>query len=160
MWIDSHCHLDGHRFDEDREAVIARALAAGVTKMLGIGTGDGPPDLDVAIRLAEKYPFLWATAGVHPHDAAKWTPDCAPTLRDRAAALRHRTRTYHTFLQVIALSALAGAPLTLIALPHLSAHPRMNQCQEMVQKMAIIEGRYMTSDEARLNCEVARDRGR
>ncbi len=84
----------------------------------------------------------------------------APTLRDRAAALRHRTRQYHTFLQVIALSALAGAPLTLIALPHLSAHLRMNQCQEMVQKMAIIEGRYMTSDEARLNCEVARDRGR
>lgn len=85
MWIDSHCHLDGHRFAEDREAVIERALAAGVTKMLGIGTGDGPPDLDVAIRLAEKYPFLWASAGVHPHDAAKWTPDCAPTLRDRMA---------------------------------------------------------------------------
>lgn len=83
MWIDSHCHLDGHRFDEDREAVIERALAAGVTKMLGIGTGDGPPDLDVAIRLAEKYPCLWASAGVHPHDAAKWTSDCAPALRDR-----------------------------------------------------------------------------
>ena len=83
LLIDSHVNLHHHSFDEDREAVIERALAAGVTKMLGIGTGDGPPDLDVAIRLAEKYPCLWASAGVHPHDAAKWTPDCAPALRDR-----------------------------------------------------------------------------
>ncbi len=85
MWIDSHCHLDGHRFDDDREAVIERALAAGVTKMLSIGTGDGPPDLDVAIRLADRYPCLYASAGVHPHDAAKWTPECAPMLKDRMA---------------------------------------------------------------------------
>jgi TatD DNase family protein len=53
--------------------------------MLSIGTGDGPPDLDVAIRLAERYPCLYASAGVHPHDAAKWTPDCAPMLKDRMA---------------------------------------------------------------------------
>lgn len=85
MWIDSHCHLDGHRFDSDREEAIERALAAGVTKMLAIGTGDGPPDLDVAIRLAERYPCLWASAGVHPHDAGKWTPECGPQLRDRMA---------------------------------------------------------------------------
>ncbi|MBI2688738.1 MAG: TatD family hydrolase [Acidobacteria bacterium] len=83
MWIDSHCHLDGHRFDDDREAVIERALAAGVTKMLTIGTGDGPPDLDVAIRLAERYGCIYASAGVHPHDAAKWTPDCGPAMRER-----------------------------------------------------------------------------
>ena len=83
MWIDSHCHLDGERFDEDREAVIERALAAGVTKMLAIGTGNGPPDLDAGIRLAEKYKFIYASAGVHPHDASKWTAECAPALRDR-----------------------------------------------------------------------------
>ncbi|MFN0100762.1 MAG: TatD family hydrolase [Bryobacteraceae bacterium] len=83
MWIDSHCHLDGDRFDDDREAVIERALAAGVTKMLTIGSGDGPPDLDAAIRLAERFDCLYASVGVHPHDASKWTPDCAPALRDR-----------------------------------------------------------------------------
>ena len=83
MWVDSHCHLDGHRFDEDRDAVIERALGAGVSRMLAIGTGDGPPDLDAGIRLAEKYPFVWASAGVHPHDAAKWTPECGPMLRER-----------------------------------------------------------------------------
>ena len=83
MWIDSHCHLDGKRFDEDRDAVIERARAAGVSAMLAIGTGEGPPDLDCAIRLAEQYPFIWASVGVHPHDAAKWTVDCAPALRER-----------------------------------------------------------------------------
>ncbi len=69
--IDSHCHLDDRQFDQDREQVIERALHAGVECMLAIGSGDGPPDLEAAIRLAERYPAVWATVGVHPHDAAK-----------------------------------------------------------------------------------------
>ncbi len=67
--IDSHCHLDGEKFDGDREATIARAVEAGVGTMLAIGTGE----LDVAIRMAERYPQFLATVGVHPHDAAKAT---------------------------------------------------------------------------------------
>lgn len=73
--VDSHCHLDSKPFDSDREAVIDRARSAGVETMLAIGTGDGPPDLEAAIRLADTYPFIYATVGVHPHDAAKATPD-------------------------------------------------------------------------------------
>lgn len=69
--IDSHCHLDNKEFDEDRDAVLDAARAAGVEGFLAIGTGDGPPDLEVAIRLADSYPDIWATVGVHPHDAAK-----------------------------------------------------------------------------------------
>ena len=69
--IDSHCHLDSPEFDTDRDAVVQRALEAGVEQMLGIGTGSGPPDFEAAIRLAEKYPAFLATVGVHPHDAAK-----------------------------------------------------------------------------------------
>ena len=69
--IDSHCHLDSKEFDADREEVIARALAAGVDTMVAIGTGNGPPDLEAGIRLAEKYPAFYATVGVHPHDASK-----------------------------------------------------------------------------------------
>jgi TatD DNase family protein len=73
--VDTHCHLDGKSFDGDREAVIARARAAGVEWMVAIGTGDGPPDLEAGIRLAEAYPFIYATVGVHPHEAAKATAD-------------------------------------------------------------------------------------
>ena len=67
--IDSHCHLDSEQFNDDREAVIERALAAGVETMVAIGSGDGPPDLEVGVRLADRYPSIYATIGVHPHDA-------------------------------------------------------------------------------------------
>lgn len=67
---DSHTHLDSKEFDEDRAAVIERAQMAGVTRMLTIGTGAGLEGAGRAIALAEQYPFIWASAGVHPHDAA------------------------------------------------------------------------------------------
>lgn len=129
MWIDSHCHLDGKRFDDDREAVIERALAAGVTTMLAIGTGDGPPDLDVAIRLAERYPFMYASAGVHPHDASKWTDDCGPAMRERmrhprVVALGEIGLDYHydfspreaqkrVFIEQMEIAAEAGKPILI-----------------------------------------------
>jgi TatD DNase family protein len=83
--VDSHVHLDDPKFDADREAVIERALAAGVERMMAIGTGTGPPDLETAIRQAERYPFLFATVGVHPHDASKATPETFVRLRQLAA---------------------------------------------------------------------------
>lgn len=84
--VDSHCHLDDKQFDADREAVIERALAAGVDRMVAIGTGNGPPDLEAGVRLADRYPAFWATAGVHPHDASKAAPR---DLERLAALLRH-----------------------------------------------------------------------
>src|SRR6201984_1452829 len=69
MFVDAHAHLDGKQFDSDREQVIARAREAGVATMVAIGNGDGPPTLDAGIRLAEKYPFMSATIGIHPHEA-------------------------------------------------------------------------------------------
>jgi TatD DNase family protein len=84
--IDSHCHLDSDQFDQDRESVISRALEAGVSHMVAIGTGNGPPDLEAGIRLADQHPFIYATVGVHPHDAAKSTPE---TLDHLAALAQH-----------------------------------------------------------------------
>src|SRR5581483_2191179 len=78
MLTDSHCHLDDDQFDADRAETIERAVDAGVTRMMAIGTGSGPPDLEVAIRLADAYPSVLATVGVHPHYAAKADDD---TLR-------------------------------------------------------------------------------
>jgi TatD DNase family protein len=86
MYTDSHSHLDDARFAEDLNEVLDRAAAAGVTKILTIGTGDGPPELDRAIRLADRYPQIFASIGVHPHDAAKVT---GRTLPDLEALARH-----------------------------------------------------------------------
>lgn len=86
MLIDSHCHLDSTEFDADREQVIERALAAGVDRMLAIGTGSGPPDLEAGLRLADRYPFFWATVGVHPHDAARASDE---TLNRLESLLAH-----------------------------------------------------------------------
>jgi len=84
--VDSHCHLDDARFQDDLEAVIGRALEAGVETMMTIGTGDGPPDLEAAVRLAERHASLYATVGVHPHDAAKADEG---TVRQLEALLQH-----------------------------------------------------------------------
>ena len=80
--VDSHCHLDDSQFDQDREQTIERARSAGIETLMAIGTGAGPPDLEAAIRLADRYPFVFATVGVHPHDASKATDDTFERLRD------------------------------------------------------------------------------
>src|SRR5947208_135218 len=69
MFIDSHCHLDGPRFDADRGEVILRAQDAGITNILAVGTGDGPGTLDCAVKIAEQHEFIYATIGIHPHEA-------------------------------------------------------------------------------------------
>jgi TatD DNase family protein len=71
MFVDSHCHLDSREFDADRDAVIERALQAGVSRMVAVGTGEGPPDLEAGVRIADRHEAFFATVGVHPHDAAK-----------------------------------------------------------------------------------------
>jgi len=69
VFVDSHAHLDGEQFQADREQVIARALEAGVETMVAIGNGDGPGSMDCGIKLAEQYEFIYATVGIHPHEA-------------------------------------------------------------------------------------------
>src|SRR3954451_8255935 len=73
--IDSHCHLDDHYFLEDREAVLARARAAGVTAFISIGVGGGLTAPRQAVALSEAGADMYATVGVHPHDVAAMTED-------------------------------------------------------------------------------------
>lgn len=79
MLIDSHCHIDGEAFDADRDEVVERAREAGVAAMLNIGTGDPhSDDFRKAVAVAEKYDNVYASVGVHPHDA-KFYDDEAET---------------------------------------------------------------------------------
>ena len=69
-FVDSHCHIDGPEYDNDRLEVIARARDAGVTTMLNVGTGDPHSGaFERAIILAEQNEAIYAAVGVHPHDA-------------------------------------------------------------------------------------------
>ena len=67
--VDSHAHLEMEQFDSDREQMIARAQDAGVETIVAIGSGTGPGSLDCGIQLAEKHEFIYATIGIHPHEA-------------------------------------------------------------------------------------------
>ena len=73
--IDSHAHIDFPQFADDREAMLARAHAAGVSTMLAIGTGPGPEKLDAAIPYADRHDWIYASIGVHPHEAKQATPE-------------------------------------------------------------------------------------
>jgi TatD DNase family protein len=126
---DSHCHLDDKQFDADREQVIERALAAGIERMMAIGTGSGPPDLEAGLRLARQYPFIYATVGVHPHDASKATPETFAALEpllseDKVVAVGEIGLDYHydfsprdvqaaVFAGQLKLAGRAGKPIVI-----------------------------------------------
>lgn len=79
MLTDTHCHLDFNKFDEDREAVIRRALEAGVERIL-------IPALELesckaVIRLADSHPNLFAAVGFHPTDLDGWNEESVENLR-------------------------------------------------------------------------------
>jgi TatD DNase family protein len=85
MLIDSHVNLHAPQFDEDREAVISRALAAGVRLMVNIS--DKVSNYD-KVRLVAQHPDIWCTVGTHPHEA-KEDPDLSA---DRLVALAQDPR--------------------------------------------------------------------
>jgi TatD DNase family protein len=127
--VDSHCHLDSKEFDADRDEVIRRAVDAGVTRMVAVGTGEGPPDLESGIRLADCHPELYATVGVHPHDAAKAGDSDLARLREllkhpRVIALGEIGLDYHydfsprdrqqsVFREQLSIAQEAGKPVVI-----------------------------------------------
>jgi TatD DNase family protein len=128
-FVDSHCHLDNEQFDSDREAVIDRAIAAGVEYMVAIGTGEGPPDLEAGIRLSDRHESIYATVGVHPHDASKATPGTFERLaglikHPKVVALGEIGLDYHydfsprdtqrtVFIEQIQIALEAGKPIVI-----------------------------------------------
>jgi TatD DNase family protein len=76
--VDAHCHLGDGAFDGDREAVRARARAAGVGHVVVIG--DRVSTSESALELARSAPGLSATAGIHPHQATDWSKNSRAEL--------------------------------------------------------------------------------
>lgn len=121
MFVDSHAHIDAEEFDVDRVEVLERARAAGVSRILTIGTGDPHGDaLERAIKLADSCDDVLAAVGVHPHDAR---------LYDDAAEAK-LTRLLMESAHVVALGE--------IGLDYHYAHsPRASQRQVFVRQLWI-----------------------
>ena len=77
--IDSHAHLDFPDYEKDLSEVMARAKESGLTKLLTVGTT--VESSRAARNLAEAHPFIYASAGVHPHEAAHWLDTKAMNAR-------------------------------------------------------------------------------
>jgi TatD DNase family protein len=80
QFLDSHAHLDDSDFDADREEVIERARAAGLRYLLTVGGGTGPDNLEAPVVLAERHHWIYATVGVHPHDARHFAENHAEQI--------------------------------------------------------------------------------
>lgn len=82
MLIDTHCHLDFERFDADRDAIVARAAEAGITRII-------VPALELencatVLRLTEQYEGVYAAVGIHPNSSADWDDGWIDQIRDFA----------------------------------------------------------------------------
>ncbi len=129
MWIDSHCHVSCVEFDEDREAVLERALGDGVEVLIGIGSGYGIEANRRAVELAASHPHVYAAVGVHPHEAATLDDEGRRRLdgwlgRDRVVAVGECGLDYHymrsprdvqrsVFVEQLATARARGLPVSL-----------------------------------------------
>ena len=125
MLTDTHAHLDRHEFAGDLEAVLGAARDAGVSRIVTIGIDNATSR--AAVALAEKYPFVWATVGVHPHDAAggvDWEELGRLARHPRVVAIGECGLDYYrdlspreaqdvAFRRQIALSEEVGKPLVI-----------------------------------------------
>ncbi len=81
--IDSHCHLNHPQFAGDRAEVLDRARSAGVTAMVVVGFD--MPSSEAVVELSAAEPDVWATVGIHPHDASTYNREAERRLREMAA---------------------------------------------------------------------------
>jgi len=82
MLIDTHCHLDFPQFDADRDEVVARAGQAGVTTIINVASSlKASRD---AVVLAARYPGVFASVGIHPHDARECGDEALTEIRGLA----------------------------------------------------------------------------
>jgi len=150
MLVDSHAHLDGKQFDSDREQVIVRAREAGVQTIVAIGNGDGPAQVDCGIRLAERFDFIYATVGIHPHEA-RLADESAYQNMERLAQhpkviawgeigldyyYDHSPRDLQrrVFVRQMELAAAAKLPIVIHCRPSDGSDDAWNDCLALIQE--------------------------
>jgi len=83
MLIDSHAHIQGKEYAGEAEAVIERARAAGVEKIIAVGGAGDMSNNTEAVALADSFPNIYATVGMHPHDAKDGVATITDLFGDR-----------------------------------------------------------------------------
>jgi len=125
--FDTHAHLNFPQFDDDREEIIARALAAGVGIIINVGVDLASSR--AAVALAEAHPQIYAAVGIHPHDAKTLTDEALAELGELARHpkvvaigeigldfyrdLSPRDQQRRAFQQQLALAREAGKPVII-----------------------------------------------
>jgi TatD DNase family protein len=150
MFIDSHAHLEGEPFDSDRDQVMERAREAGVETILAIGNGETAEALTCGIRLAEQYDFVYATIGIHPHEAALATDAFLATMEELAMRPKviawgeigldyyydHSPREIQkrVFLKQMELAQAAKLPIIIHCRPSPGSENAWDDCLTLVQQ--------------------------
>ena len=139
MLVDSHCHLEAKDFrrkedqpglpEDERDEVVQRALDAGVERLVCIGSGASLAEAENAVAWAERHPFIWATVGIHPHDAKRvdeaiWSRLEGLAAHPRVVAIGETGLDYHydysprdvqqaVFARFLQLAKSSDRPVTL-----------------------------------------------
>lgn len=138
------------QFDADREAVLARARNAGVEAVLAIGSGTGPGSLDCGLKLAEQHDWIYASIGIHPHEARLATEQDYAELENLAHAAKviawgeigldyyydHSPRETQraVFIRQMEMAAAAGLPIIIHCRPSQDSENAWDECLELLRE--------------------------
>ncbi len=127
MLVDTHCHLDFPEFDQDRDRVIQRSRDSGIDYIINIGSSLSGSQK--SCELAQKYDFIYAACGIHPHDADKADERMLDSLRliakkDKVVAIGETGLDYYRnysrpenqmslFISLVKLAKEIGLPLVI-----------------------------------------------
>ena len=160
MFYDTHAHLDYPDYKDDFADVIARAQVAGIAKMISIGTSLDSSER--AIRLAEKFPAIYAAVGWHPSDAMKAPADLRPALREfarhpKVVAIGEIGLDYHHLPSRggDASSPDKGSETTMASPPPDATRRRIYDDAQYKQKQAdLFQQQLEVAAETGLNCVI------
>jgi TatD DNase family protein len=150
IFVDSHAHLEMQQFDADREQVIAHAREAGIEAIVAIGSGTGPGSLDCGIQLAEQHEFMYATIGIHPHEAKLASDADFEEMEELAKRPKviawgeigldyfydHSPREVQqqVFLRQLSLAQAAKLPIVIHCRPSDSSNDAWQECLELLHE--------------------------
>jgi TatD DNase family protein len=162
MFVDSHAHLEMPQFDADRSDMLARAREAGIDAVLAIGSGTGPGSLDCAIQLAKSarnqtaWPAIYATIGIHPHEAKLATDadfaemqslaknDCVIAWGEIGLDYYYdhspRDVQRSVFLRQLELASAAGLPIIIHCRPSTDSDDAWDDCLRLLRQHWVSKG--------------------